>query len=113
MEGQALKLGKRLKDKRIAEATSLRDLELIIGVSFSTLARIERGTGSCTADTSKRVLDWIETGKGTAKRLRRPKSWHITTEQRLAKIEAHLWPTDDGLLRDRHGNIIPTEHDET
>lgn len=83
-------LDKKLKDARLRDGLSLRDLEKLVGVSFSTLARIERGVGSCTPDTLSRLTLWLESGECCPKRQVRGKAWHVTTEQRLARIEAHL-----------------------
>ncbi len=83
-------LGKRLKAERVKQGLSLRALELIVGVSFSGLARIERGVGNFTADTHERVLAWLETGARSEKKERKGRAWFLTFEQRLARIEAAL-----------------------
>lgn len=48
-----------LKKKREAEGYSLRKLSKIIGVSFSSLARIERGEGSPDPNSRIRILEWL------------------------------------------------------
>jgi len=53
------KLIKALKEKREAEGLSLRKLSAQIGVSFSTLARIERGDGEPDNNSALRILDWL------------------------------------------------------
>ena len=57
------KISKRLisalKRKRDAEGLSIRALSTIIGVSFSTLARIERGDGGPDNNSLIRILDWL------------------------------------------------------
>ena len=48
-----------LKLKREAEGLSLRGLSSIIGVSFSSLARIERGDGHPDNNSVIRILEWL------------------------------------------------------
>lgn len=78
-----------LKKRRLREGLSLRALSKIVGVSFSGLARIERGVGTCTADTLERVQRWIESGEASQKR-ERGAPWISTVERRLARIEKEL-----------------------
>jgi len=53
------KLIRALKDKRAKEGLSLRKLSEKIGVSFSSLARIERGDGQPDNNSTLRILDWL------------------------------------------------------
>lgn len=53
------KLIRAIKTKRDAEGLSLRKLSSQIGVSFSTLARIERGEGEPDNNSLLRMLDWL------------------------------------------------------
>jgi len=53
------KLIKALKRKRNAAGLSLRKLSTQIGISFSTLARIERGDGEPDNNSLLRILDWL------------------------------------------------------
>lgn len=55
------KLVAALKTKREAQGLSLRKLSTSIGVSFSTLARIERGDGDPDNNTLIRILEWLGT----------------------------------------------------
>jgi transcriptional regulator with XRE-family HTH domain len=48
-----------VKKKREAEGLSLRALSSVIGVSFSTLARIERGEGLPDNNSKIRLLEWL------------------------------------------------------
>lgn len=48
-----------LKQKRQREGYSLRKLSSIVGVSFSTLSRIERGDGEPDNNTRVRLLEWL------------------------------------------------------
>lgn len=53
------KLVSAMKTKRAEEGLSLRKLSAAIGVSFSTLARIERGEGEPDNNTALRILEWL------------------------------------------------------
>jgi transcriptional regulator with XRE-family HTH domain len=53
------KLVKAVKKKREAEGLSIRALSEAVGVSFSTLARIERGEGQPDNNSKIRLLDWL------------------------------------------------------
>lgn len=82
--------GRRLKAKRDAEGLTLRELARIVGVSFSSLGRIERGDGGTTPDTIRRLSLWLERGEASAGK--RPPSnrgqpWIISVEARLARLE--------------------------
>lgn len=80
----------QMKARRIQEGLSLRDLEKLTGVSFSTLARVERDKGTCTKAVRQAIAAWVYHGKETAKREKKVTSWHMTIEQRLQRIEAAL-----------------------
>jgi transcriptional regulator with XRE-family HTH domain len=53
------KLVRALKRKRESEGLSLRGLSEVVGVSFSTLARIERGEGQPDNNSKIRILQWL------------------------------------------------------
>lgn len=53
------RLVEAVKRKRIAEGLSLRGLSSVVGVSFSTLARIERGDGLPDNNSKIRLLEWL------------------------------------------------------
>ena len=59
MDKQTQKLIEALKKKRDAEGLSIRGLSAIIGVSFSSLARIERGEGEPDYNLRLRILEWL------------------------------------------------------
>jgi transcriptional regulator with XRE-family HTH domain len=59
MDKQTQKLIAALKKKRDAEGLSIRGLSAIIGVSFSSLARIERGEGEPDNNSRLRILEWL------------------------------------------------------
>lgn len=48
-----------MKRKRQAEGLSIRALSGIIGVSFSSLARIERGEGEPDNNSAIRIIEWL------------------------------------------------------
>jgi transcriptional regulator with XRE-family HTH domain len=52
-------LGAALKRARKARGLSLRDVEGETGISFATLARIERQVGSPTPDNLARITEWL------------------------------------------------------
>lgn len=53
------KLVRAVKRKREAEGLSIRALSAEVGVSFSTLARIERGEGQPDNNSKIRLLEWL------------------------------------------------------
>jgi len=53
------KLVRAVKHKREAEGLSIRALSAAVGVSFSTLARIERGDGQPDNNSRIRLLEWL------------------------------------------------------
>lgn len=55
-----VRIGQRLKDRRIALGLTLREAAPICGVSFQSLGAVERGTKNATMD----LLDKIATGLG-------------------------------------------------
>lgn len=59
MKDQTVLLLNLMKEKREAQGYSLRKLSSVIGVSFSTLARIERGDGEPDNNTKIRILEWL------------------------------------------------------
>ncbi len=55
------KLIQAIKKKREAEGLSIRSLSAVVGVSFSTLARMERGDGEPDNNSKIRLLQWLGT----------------------------------------------------
>lgn len=53
------KLVQAVRRKREAEGLSIRALSAAVGVSFSTLARIERGEGQPDNNSKVRLLQWL------------------------------------------------------
>lgn len=59
MDEEIRKLIEAMKQKRQASGYSLRKLASVIGVSFSTLARLERGEGEPDNNSRIRILEWL------------------------------------------------------
>jgi transcriptional regulator with XRE-family HTH domain len=59
MNDQTVLLLNLMKEKREAHGYSIRKLSSVIGVSFSTLARIERRDGEPDNNTKIRILEWL------------------------------------------------------
>jgi transcriptional regulator with XRE-family HTH domain len=53
------KLIEVMKVRRIARGLSIRALAEQVGVSFSALARLERGIGSPDSNTKARIINWL------------------------------------------------------
>lgn len=74
-------------NQRKAQGLSLRQLGHHIGVSFSSLARIERGEGFPSLDTRITLLEW--TGQDAShERSQRDKRFAMTPFEMQAAIEA-------------------------
>ncbi|KKI17910.1 helix-turn-helix domain-containing protein [Sphingomonas sp. Ag1] len=54
-----VRLVEAVKRKREADGLSLRALSAVVGISFSTLARIERGEGLPDNNSKIRLLEWL------------------------------------------------------
>jgi transcriptional regulator with XRE-family HTH domain len=55
----SIKLIKSMKNKRLANGMSLRALSKHIGVSFSSLARMERGEGLPNHISAAKIQHWL------------------------------------------------------
>ncbi|MBC7820207.1 MAG: helix-turn-helix transcriptional regulator, partial [Planctomycetaceae bacterium] len=53
------RLVEAVRQKRDAEGLSIRALSTVVGISFSTLARIERGEGEPDNNSKIRLLEWL------------------------------------------------------
>jgi len=81
-------LSAKIKEKRLAEKISLRDAAIDSGVSFSTIARIERMEGMPDIATIIKLCEWI--GKETSHLLQDyPVSAHIHHYNKLDEITAN------------------------
>ena len=77
-----------LKEKREALGYSIRQLAKQTGVSFSTLARLERGIGKPDPLTRKRLEEWMRVDRTFAPILRA--SRHPTSQELLERRVAFL-----------------------
>jgi transcriptional regulator with XRE-family HTH domain len=59
MDSFEIRLVDAVRRKREAEGLSIRALSAIVGISFSTLARIERGDGLPDNNSKIRLLEWL------------------------------------------------------
>lgn len=59
MKSFEARLIEAVRRKREAEGLSIRALSVVVGVSFSTLARIERGEGEPDNNSKIRLLEWL------------------------------------------------------
>jgi transcriptional regulator with XRE-family HTH domain len=59
MKSFETRLVEAVRRKREAEGLSIRALSAVVGVSFSTLARIERGEGEPDNNSKIRLLEWL------------------------------------------------------
>ena len=80
---------RHLRETRTQAGWSLRQLGAELGVSFSTLARLERGEGQPTAHTRWVVEAWLSP-KAPPTPCPCGRCRPTKTEQRLASLEARL-----------------------
>jgi len=81
-----MSIGQRLKKARYDAGLTLRQTEAITGVSFSSLARIERDQGAAMPSTISRVEKWLKDGEGSEPR-HRGLSCFQTLELRVLHLE--------------------------
>ncbi|KKM71143.1 hypothetical protein LCGC14_1433670 [marine sediment metagenome] len=75
----------RARAKRRRLGFSLREVEIASGISFSTLARLERGDGGPSKATERRLHAWVEGGEFSDPR---------SIEERLVRLEAAVGIND-------------------
>jgi transcriptional regulator with XRE-family HTH domain len=66
MDSFEMQLVDAVRRKREAEGLSIRALSAVVGISFSTLARIERGDGLPDNNSKIRLLEWLDADAGEA-----------------------------------------------
>lgn len=86
----------RLKEARLKSGLTLRALAKIVGVSFSSLARMERGQGKPSAASVMRVEKWLEDGSSSEPALRGDLPWAKKLELRVLHLEGIV----TGMLSD-------------
>ena len=101
----------RLIRKRLVSQISLRALALITQVSYSTLARIERGDGDASPYVRSRVERWLDDGAWDIACqcvrcvCKTPEYW-VSIEDRLTKIENDIKAMQQSLERSlRHVSL--------
>lgn len=121
------KLVAAVREKRNREGLSIRALATSVGVSFSTLARIERGEGSPDNNSKIRLLEWLgpdadahELGFDQVAfvHFRAGKNASSTTVQTLLKaavcLRQHFAEADhvDAAQAQGDGEIVPMSKEE-
>jgi transcriptional regulator with XRE-family HTH domain len=80
--------------KRVATGLSYRGLAKLTGISFSTLARLERCGSEPDEQTCQRLKAWLreETIEQPSRHTVTPKTppWRLRVERRLAMLEANV-----------------------
>ena len=90
MEVDAKKLIDQVKLKRKQQKLSLRDLSKMVGVSFSALAKLEKGIGLPSKPTESRLLLWLNYDRKSRPHSSSKKAWFIDIEERLELLENKL-----------------------
>ena len=70
----------KAKAKRIRRRFSIREAALMIGVSFSTLARLERGDGDPSPLVERKIRAWLGQEVDT-----------VTIEERISALEGAVF----------------------
>ena len=85
------KLKADFKVKRCKYRMSLREVDKLCGVSYSTLARFENGKGEPSLIVLKQIGDWVYRDKGSPsiERIKKPTPYQSLSE-RIERIEKHL-----------------------
>lgn len=90
MDTATKKLIEALQRKRQAERYSLRKLSAVIGVSFSSLARMERGEGEPDNNSCIRILEWLgDDAKGLGLPLERVAFVHFRASKNIDSKTIH------------------------
>lgn len=97
-----------LKGKREKEGLSLRKLSEKIGVSFSSLARIERGDGQPDNNSTLRILEWLGTdGRDAGLTFENVALVHFRAAKNVSsKTTEHLLEAAD-VLKNKFSNAFP------
>ena len=91
-----------MRTRRYGEGLSLRQLSGVVGVAFSTLARIERGAGAPDTHTRRALERWLypqdATPPCTCVRCAGPRPQDLL-EARVARLEQQVEALHHGLRR--------------
>ncbi len=109
MDAAAKKLVEALQRKRQAEGYSLRKLSAMIGVSFSSLARMERGEGEPDNNSRIRILEWLgEDAKALGLPLERVVHVHFRASKNIDSQTIHCLLQVADILQSKFGIKRPT-----
>ena len=91
----------RIKSAREREGLSIRALGDVTGVSFATIARLERGEGECNENNRAVLRDWVE----AVERKQVPPAPAVGELEALCQVTEALWFT---LYQDyaEHGALV-------
>lgn len=82
---------KKLRELRLSKGLSMRQLSKIIGVSFASISRFERGS-SPDELTLQRFLDFTENKKSKIKVNKLSVKDHLSLlQERLRRLENYVW----------------------
>jgi transcriptional regulator with XRE-family HTH domain len=114
MDAAAKKLIEALQRKRQAEGYSLRKLAVVIGVSFSSLARMERGEGVPDNNSRVRILEWLgEDAKALGLPLERITHLHFRASKNIDSKTIHCLLQVDEILKRKFGTKRTTANRPT
>jgi len=80
-----------VREKRERQNLSLRGLSRIVGVSFSALARLERGLGTPNTHTQDRLARWLEFDEHSSPNDRNRPTKFDVLERRVEKLEKAIF----------------------
>lgn len=101
-----------MKRKREAEGLSIRALSSVIGVSFSSLARIERGDGEPDNNSSIRIMEWLgKEGQEAGLTLDNVAYVHFRANKNIQSKTVHCLLTAANLIKARYGGECHLDDD--
>lgn len=107
MNDQTVLLVQLLRQKREANRYSLRKLSSIIGVSFSTLARIERGEGEPDNNTKVRILEWLgDDARKAGIEFQNVAFVHFRARKNINSETVHALLELAGHLKEKYGSVF-------
>src|SRR2546422_6949735 len=77
-------LGKKISERREAQAIGLREAAEQSGISYSTLSRLERGTARPDLETAKRLIAWLDISPSSLFMGAQPIRAHLRAPKNLA-----------------------------
>jgi transcriptional regulator with XRE-family HTH domain len=114
MSDQTALLVQILRQKREASGYSLRKLSSVIGVSFSTLARIERGEGEPDNNTKVRILEWLgDDARKAGIEFKNVAFVHFRARKNINSKTVHALLDLASHLKERHGAVFLDPFDDS